>query len=81
MCGRGGGCVCVLVAQLCLTLCYPMDCNLPDSSVYGILQARVLEWVAIAFSLFGGLDVKESDNNVGDAGLIPGFGKILWRRK
>ena len=37
------------VAHSGLTLCYPMDCNLPGSSVHGILQARVLEWVAIAF--------------------------------
>ena len=40
----------VLVAQSCLTLCNPMDCNLPGSSVCGILQARILEWVAIPFS-------------------------------
>ena len=38
------------VAQLCLTLRDPMDCRLPSSSIHGILQARVLEWVAIAFS-------------------------------
>ena len=38
------------VAQSCLTLSDPMDCSLPGSSVHGILQARVLEWVAIAFS-------------------------------
>ena len=38
------------VAQSFLTVCDPMDCSLPDSSVHGILQARVLEWVAIAFS-------------------------------
>ena len=37
-------------AQLCLTLSDPMDCSLPGSSVHGISQARVLEWVAIAFS-------------------------------
>ena len=37
--------------QSCLTLCDPMDCRLPGSSIYGILQARVLEWGAIAFSL------------------------------
>ena len=36
--------------QLCLTLCDPMDCSLPGFSVHGILQARVLEWVAISFS-------------------------------
>ena len=40
----------VLVAQLCPTLCDPMDCNLPGSFVHGILQARILEWVAIPFS-------------------------------
>ena len=36
--------------QLCLTLCDPVDCTPPDSSVLGILQARILEWVAIFFS-------------------------------
>ena len=36
--------------QLCPTLCDPMDCSLPGSSVHGILQARVPEWGAIAFS-------------------------------
>ena len=43
-------CVCVLVTQLCPTLCDPMDCSPPGSSVHGILQARILEWVAILFS-------------------------------
>ena len=38
------------VAQSCLTLCDPMDCSLPGSSVHGILQAKILEWVAIPFS-------------------------------
>ena len=37
--------------QLCPTPRDPMDCSLPGSSVHGIFQARVLEWVAIAFSL------------------------------
>ena len=41
------------VAQSCLTLRNPMDCSLPDSSVHGIFQARVLEWGAIAFSKSG----------------------------
>ena len=41
------------IAQSCLTLCNPMDCSLPDSSVHGIFQARVLEWVAITFSISG----------------------------
>ena len=39
-----------LVAQLCLTLCDPMDCSLPGSSVHGILQARILERVVISCS-------------------------------
>ena len=38
------------VAQSCPTLFVPMDCSLPGSSLHGILQARVLEWVAISFS-------------------------------
>ena len=38
------------VAQSCPTLCDPMDCSPPGSSTHGIFQARVLEWVAIAFS-------------------------------
>ena len=43
-------CVCVVVGQSCLTLCNPMDCSPPGSSVHGISQARILEWVAIPFS-------------------------------
>ena len=38
------------VAQLCPTLQNPMDCSAPGTSIHGIFQARVLEWVAIAFS-------------------------------
>ena len=40
------------VTQSCLTLCDPMDCSLPGSSIHGIFQARVLEWGAIAFSYY-----------------------------
>ena len=40
----------VLATQSCLTLCKPMDCSPPVSSVHGILQARILEWVAMSFS-------------------------------
>ena len=40
----------VLVPQLCLTLRKPMDHSQPASSVHGILQARILEWVAISSS-------------------------------
>ena len=39
-----------LVTQSCLTLCDPMDCSPPGTSVHGILLARILEWVAISFS-------------------------------
>ena len=42
--------VLVLVAQSCPTLCDPRDCSLPGSSAHGILQARILEWVAISYS-------------------------------
>ena len=59
----------LLVTQLCLTLCNPMDCSLPGSSVHGFLQIRILEWVAISFS-----------SNAGDPSSIPGLGKICWRR-
>ena len=38
------------VAELCLTLCDPVDCSLPGFSIHGIFQARVLEWGAISFS-------------------------------
>ena len=40
----------LLVAQLCLTFCNSMDCSLPGFSVHGVLQARILEWVAMPFS-------------------------------
>ena len=39
-----------LVSQSCLTLCDPMDYRLPGSSTRGILQARIMQWVAISFS-------------------------------
>ena len=43
-------CVCAKSLQSCPTLCDPVDCSLPDSSVHRILQAKILEWVAISFS-------------------------------
>ena len=49
---------CVLVAPLCPTLCDPMDCSPPGSSVHGILQARMLGWVAISSPAVLGLHVK-----------------------
>ena len=70
------------VAQSCLTLSDPMDWSLPGSSAHGIFQARVLEWVAIAFSSQA-LDVTNSLANAGDVkrhGFDPWVGKTLWRR-
>ena len=43
----GHVCVCAKSLQSCLTLCYPRDCNPPCFSVHGILQARILEWIAM----------------------------------
>ena len=52
----------MLVAQSCPTLCNPMDCSLPGSSVHGILQGRILGWVAIPFS-----------RDLPDPGIEPGL--------
>ena len=54
---------CVLVAQSCLTLCNPTDCSPTGSSVHGILQARILEWLAIPFS--------RGSSQFGDQTLVP----------
>ena len=63
-------------AHSCSTLSDPMDCSPPGSSVYGIFQARVLEWGAIAILGFpGGSDGKESVYNAGDPGSISGLGR------
>ena len=50
LCPFRGSTIFVLVAQLCLTLCGPMDCSPPASSVHGILCTRIVEWVATPFS-------------------------------
>ena len=42
--------MCVLVTQSCPILCNPLDCSPPGSSVHGILQAGILQWVTISFS-------------------------------
>ena len=55
----------VLVAQSCATLCDPMDCSLPVSSVHGILQARILDWVDIplgSHSLLQGIFLTRGSN-------------------
>ena len=44
--------ICVHLHSLCSTLCDPMDYSLPGSSVHGISQARILEWVAISYSIY-----------------------------
>ena len=54
-----------LVAQSCLTLCNPMDCSPPGSSVLGISQARILEQVAISFSRGSSLPVLHSQHHLG----------------
>ena len=41
--------------------CDPMDCSFPGSSVQGILQARILEWVAISFSVWRGVTIKKRE--------------------
>ena len=62
------------VAQSGLTLCDPMDCSLPGSSFHGILQARVLEWVAIPFSR----DPSSLSKDRTWVSWIPGRGFNLW---
>ena len=77
----------VLVTQSCPTLCDPVDCSPSDSSVHGIIQAKILEWVAIPFSRRsqansfpfeppGKLVVKNlpaNSGDVGDMGSISGL--------
>ena len=76
------------VTQLCLTLYDFMDCSLPGSSVHGIFQARILEWVATALQMLeqlsaipyrrgfpSGSDGKASACNAGDLSSIPGSGR------
>ena len=71
------------VAQSCPTLSDPMDCSLPGSSVHGIFQARVLEWVAIALTQFTEslnvamfwaplhfLQIRESDKEIWSSALV-----------
>ena len=52
--------LCSVLTQSCLTLCHPMHCSLPDSSVHGIVQARILEWIVISFS--GGIFPTQGSN-------------------
>ena len=59
----------VLVAWSCPTLCDPMGCSPPGFSIHGILQARILEWVAIPFS-------RESPVQSPDSGIEPGSSEL-----
>ena len=54
LCGNHSS-LCCLVTKLCPALCDPMDCSPPGSSVHGISQARILEWVATSFSKFSSM--------------------------
>ena len=65
--------VCALVSQSCLTLCDPVDCSLPGSTVHGVFQARILESVATSFS-------RESSqpSNRTQVSCIAGRFFILW---
>ena len=73
--------VCVLVVQSCSTLCDPMGCSLPGSPVHGILQARMLEWVAVSFSA----NIPQTKENLrsassmgrGQKSLLIGYRKTL----
>ena len=58
-------CVCAKSLQSCPTLCDPMDCGPPGSSVHGILQATILEWIAIPFSrgFWNFLDLESGESN------------------
>ena len=56
----------MLVAQSCPILCDPMDCSLPSSSVHGILQARILEWVTIPFSRMALVSDTKHTEHLGD---------------
>ena len=64
------------VAQSCPTLCDPMDCSLPGSSVHGIFQARILEWGAITFSAGS----QSSDSQVANREIQPRWYTLWWKR-
>ena len=72
------------VTQSCLTVRDPMDCSLPGSSIHGILQARVLEWGAIAFSISNQSILKEISPECSLEGLmlklkLQYFGHLMQR--
>ena len=52
------------VTQSCLTLSNPIDCSLPGSSIHGIFQARVLEWVAVALTFRRGRTQNQANSDI-----------------
>ena len=60
------------VTQSCLTLCDPMDCSLPGSSIHGIFQTRVLEWGAISFSRGNNLEGTKGTKEYKNKQLLSG---------
>ena len=74
---------CCLVAKLCLTLCDPMDWRLPGSSVHGISQARILQWVAISFSRGSSQpgDLTQLSCIIGESLPSEPAGKIMYYHK
>ena len=70
----------VKLLQSCPTLCDPMDCSPPGSSVHGIFQARVLEWVAIAFSYKQHEASTKSLDNLNSASTVGTFVLSLLSR-
>ena len=71
----------VLVTQLCSTLCKPMDCSPPGSSVYEILQAGILEWVVIPFSSGSSWPRIKPGSLLQAESLPSSRGWIYWRGK
>ena len=82
-----------LVSKSCLTLWDPMDCRQPGSSIHGLLQAKILQWVAMSFSNVGeylnprlgtslvGPVAENLPSNAGNVVLIHGWGtKLLHAR-
>ena len=74
------------VAQSCPTLCDPMDCSPPGSSVHGIFQARVLEWGAITFSeplILGRFKLFHKFENIialsSEKALAPDSSTLAWK--
>ena len=78
----------MLAAQSCLTLCNPVDCSPPGFSAHGILQARILEWVAISFSrdllnpgIEPGSPELQADSLPSEPQGKPHFFFFIWIRK